>query len=187
MFAEMLRSSNAIWVERDDTAGTLHVPLELFVLAFAQATRAEEALRALNELRRDTEVQIEDVAVLTRDACGAGGFADADDFLRRPTLSEGVKSAMMRLLPAPLCVLTGRSARTSLDAVSPEDRAFQAWDPHVLPRYLAVDSSALVLLIERQWVDDLIEMISRIAIARRCPRLQVTLDDTIDRFLAPED
>jgi hypothetical protein len=188
MSTEMLRSPQAIWVERDGMAGTLHAPLELLVLAFAHATRAEEALQELNELRRDHDLEIEDAVVLTRDAYGAGGFKDATDVVpRQATLLERARGAVMRLLPGPLRVLTGGSVRAGADPPTPTERTFRAWDPNLLVGCLAVDSSVLMLLIERQWVGDLIELISRVAIARHSSRLQVTLDDTIDRVMAQLD
>lgn len=183
MVAEILQAPNAIWVERDDTASILRVPLELLVLAFAHSRRAEEALRELNELRRDKDLRLEHAAVLARDAHGTGAFKEADDVARRAVQSERVRSAVMRLLPGPLSVLTGGSVRASFGEASPADWTFREWDPILLVRYLAVESSVLLLLIERQWVGELMEMISRVAIARRSPRLQVTLDDAMDRVM----
>jgi uncharacterized membrane protein len=187
MVAEILQAPNAIWVEREDRASILRVPLEMLVLAFAHSRRAEEALRELNALRQDRELQLEHAAVLARDAHGKGACRESDDGAGGAVPSERVRGAVMRLLPGPLSVLTGGSARDALGAASPGDWTFQDWDPVRLARYLAVESSVLMLLIERQWVGELMELISRVAIALRSPRLQVTLDETVERLMAQRD
>jgi hypothetical protein len=171
-----------------DVADSHTMPVELLVLAFADATHAEAAARQLSAMQPEGPSVLSVSVILTKDSSGRGGCSLTVDFVRRARpLPTSVRRAVMRLLPGPLGVLTGRSAGAHQHTIDTPEPLLTSDDFDLLARCLAVDSSVLLLLIERSVMTDIAERIARIDMAAKAGRLQVTLDSNVERFMAASD
>jgi len=132
------------------------VPVQVIVAAFNDLNGASQALTSLKEAKKERLIEIEDAAVLTKDADGKVKIKETADMRAGKGATIGaIAGGVVGLLAGPVGwaalgggVVGGLAAKLH-DGGFPDDRLRQ------LAEGLTPDSSALVAVIDHRWVADL--------------------------------
>jgi len=138
------------------------VPVQVIVAAFNDLNGASQALTSLKEAKKERLIEIEDAAVLTKDADGKVKIKETADMRAGKGATIGaIAGGVVGLLAGPVGwaalgggVIGGLAAKLH-DSGFPDDRLRQ------LAEGLTPDSSALVAVIDHRWVADLERELAR--------------------------
>jgi uncharacterized membrane protein len=138
------------------------VPVQVIVAAFNDLNGASQALKSLKEAKQERLIEIEDAAVLTKDADGKVKIKETADMRAGKGATIGaIAGGVVGLLAGPVGwaalgggVIGGLAAKLH-DGGFPDDRLRQ------LAEGLTPDSSALVAVIDHRWVADLERELAR--------------------------
>ncbi len=138
------------------------VPVQVIVAAFNDLNGASQALTSLKEAKKERLIEIEDAAVLTKDADGKVRIKETADMRAGKGATIGaIAGGVVGLLAGPVGwaalgggVIGGLAAKLH-DGGFPDDRLRQ------LAEGLTPDSSALVAVIDHRWVADLERELAR--------------------------
>lgn len=138
------------------------VPVQVIVAAFNDLNGASQALTSLKEAKKERLIEIEDAAVLTKDADGKVKIKETADMRAGKGATIGaIAGGVVGLLAGPVGwaalgggVVGGLAAKLH-DGGFPDDRLRQ------LAEGLTPDSSALVAVIDHRWVADLERELAR--------------------------
>ena len=138
------------------------VPVQVIVAAFNDLNGASQALTSLKEAKKERLIEIEDAAVLTKDADGKVRIKETADMRAGKGATIGaIAGGVVGLLAGPVGwaalgggVIGGLAAKLH-DSGFPDDRLRQ------LAEGLTPDSSALVAVIDHRWVADLERELAR--------------------------
>ncbi len=153
-------------------------PMELLVLTFDGVDKADEALKELRTLKKEKLIGIDAAAVVTKDANGEASFKEPGDMTgRRGAVLGALGGALIGLVAGPVGALAGAAlGATGLGVgAALRDSGFSNDDLRQIQTELSPNSSALLALIEHRWVGDLINEMSRAAIASNARQFRVTL------------
>jgi uncharacterized membrane protein len=131
---------------------------ELVVTIFDGEDAASAAFQALRQLEQNGGIAILDAATLVKHADGTSEIKDTQDVDTRHGAYFGVISgALIGLLGGPAGALLGSVAGAATGAVSASliDLGFPKADLQALDDQLAPGSSALMVLVEETWLDQL--------------------------------
>src|SRR5262245_58071270 len=131
---------------------------ELVVTMFDGEDAASTAYEALRRLEQDGGIAILDAATLVKHGDGTSEIKDTQDVDARHGAYFGVISgALIGLIGGPAGALIGAVAGSATGAASASliDLGFPKADLQALNDQLAPDSSALVVLVEMTWLDQL--------------------------------
>jgi uncharacterized membrane protein len=138
------------------------VPVQVIVAAFNDLNGASQALTSLKEAKKERLIEIEDAAVLTKDADGNVKIKETADMRAGKGATIGaIAGGVVGLLAGPVGwaalgggVIGGLAAKLH-ESGFPDDRLRQ------LAEGLTPDSSALVAVIDHRWVADLERELAR--------------------------
>ena len=138
------------------------VPVQVIVAAFNDLNGASQALKSLKDAKKERLIEIEDAAVLTKDADGKVKIKETADMRAGKGATIGaIAGGVVGLLAGPVGwaalgggVIGGLAAKLH-DGGFPDDRLRQ------LAEGLTPDSSALVAVIDHRWVADLERELAR--------------------------
>jgi uncharacterized membrane protein len=139
-------------------------PVELLVYAFDDETKADQVLKELKRLDREGLIGVVNAAVMVRDERGKARFKETQDVdAKRGALFGAIAGALMGLIGGPPGVVLGAAAGAAAGGVSAHfiDMGFS--DRHIeeIQESLPPGSSALVALIEHEWVERVIEALEQ--------------------------
>jgi uncharacterized membrane protein len=138
------------------------VPVQVIVAAFSDINGASNALKTLQDAKRDKVIGIQDAAVITKDANGKVKIKEtADKRAGKGATIGAVTGGVIGLLAGPVgwAALTGGAigglAAKLHDGGFPDDRLKQ------LGEGLTPNSSALVAVIDHRWVAEVEQELTR--------------------------
>jgi hypothetical protein len=156
---------------------------ELLILAFAHCAHAELVARRLSRTSPSAWSPVTDALVLTRDTCGASAVSIEGDFIGHlGRLPAGTRSIVLQLLPGPLSVLTGQGISPRASDLNPAESLLSSADCVRLAPHLAVNSSVALFLVEQPAMAEFVQRLAQVELAAQAERLQVSLDENIERF-----
>jgi uncharacterized membrane protein len=160
-------------------------PMELLMLTFDHPGKADEALKELRALKKEKVIGIEAAAVVTKDANGEASFKEPGDMTgKRGAILGAIGGALVGLIGGPAGMLAGAAIGATGVGIGAalRDSGFSNERLKEIQTELPPNSSALLALIEHQWVGDLINEISSAAIASQARQFRVTLGGNLTRI-----
>jgi len=137
-------------------------PVQVIVAAFKESDSASNVLAELKQAKRDGLIDIEDAAVITKDADGKSKIRETQDLgTGRGATIGAITGAVLSLIAGPLGWMAlgggviGAIAAMMIEGGFPQDRLTH------LAEGLAPGSSALVVIVEHNWVDQLVDEIEK--------------------------
>jgi uncharacterized membrane protein len=156
--------------------------LELLVFAFDISRQATEALHTLQKLRRDGQLDLLNAATLVKDEAGKISLKEKED-VSAPSgaLFGAISGGLMGLIAGPLGAVVGAVAGAAAGGVAAHwlDMGFSDESLQALQQALPPGGSALVVLVERLWLEKLLAALAEF----KGRRLQQTLTDEMVRQL----
>ncbi len=137
--------------------------MELVVLASNQAETANQALQALKDLIKQDALEILNAAVLVKDQDGTTSLLDTEDIEpKRGTLFGAIAGGLVGLLGGPAGVVIGAAAGAAAGHVAAKhiDLGFPDDYLEKLQESLQPGSSALVVLVDQEWVEKVAETLA---------------------------
>ncbi len=134
-------------------------PMELIVAAFNDEAKAKQVLLNLQKLQDQDVILLVNAALMTKDAAGKVSISETQDVSGgKGALFGALAGGLVGLLGGPLGVIigaaagaaTGGVAANKIDMGFPDDLLAELKDT------LKPDSSAILALIQHQWVDQLV-------------------------------
>jgi len=130
--------------------------IELVVLVFDEPGKAKEALDFLKELKRERDiVAIHNSAVLVKDEDGQVSLSEAQDVdARHGRLFGAITGGLVGVVGGPVGVIVGAAAGAAVGGVAADhiDMGFSNKYLKDLEKHLQPGSSALIALVENEWV-----------------------------------
>ncbi len=130
--------------------------IELVVLVFDKPGRAKEALDFLKDLKRERDiVAIRNSAVLVKDEDGQVSLSEAQDVdARHGRLFGAITGGLVGVVGGPVGVIVGAAAGAAVGGVAADhiDMGFSNKYLKDLEKHLQPGSSALIALVENEWV-----------------------------------
>ncbi len=139
-------------------------PIELIVAAFNDDAKAGEALKQLRVLENEQLIVLVNAAVMTKDGNGKVSVKETDDIgVGKGALFGAVTGGLIGLLGGPLGVIVGAAAGAATGGVAANkiDMGFPDATLQELRDTLQPDSSAILALIQHQWVDQVVEELDK--------------------------
>lgn len=140
----------------------MDVPSELLAIVFPGETRAHEVLDAVNRLHREGAIDLHNAALITRDAAGKIAIHETNDFPTRQGMAGGA------LLGGVIGLLRGRLVGDTLLGAGAGYLASRVLDLGFSDAFLkeigdtlTPDSSALVLAIQFERLDDALRVLDQ--------------------------
>ena len=157
------------------------VPVQVIVAAFHNLSGASDALKTLQEAKHEKLIAIQDAAVITKDANGKVKIKETADMRAGKGATIGaVTGGVVGLLAGPVgwaalggAAIGGLAAKLH-DGGFPDDRLKQ------IGAKLTPNSSALVAVIEHQWVAEVEQELA----SQQADVVTQELSDDIQRQLA---
>ena len=133
------------------------VPVELIVAAFQDEGGAEAALQELKAAKKEGLIKIDNAAILKKDANGKIHIKEAKDMGGgKGAVIGGVIGGVIGLIAGPAAIVTaGIGAAIGGFAAKLSDGGFKDERLEEVAASLKPGSSALVALIEHEWVDEM--------------------------------
>jgi uncharacterized membrane protein/sporulation protein YlmC with PRC-barrel domain len=132
--------------------------IELVVLVFDEPGKAEEALEFLKELKRERNIiAIRNSAVLVKDEDGQVSLKEAQDVdARHGRLFGAITGGLVGLAAGPVGVVVGAAAGAVVGGAAADhiDMGFSNKYLKDLEKHLQPGSSALIALVENEWVGE---------------------------------
>lgn len=134
-------------------------PISLVVYAYNEEGKAGEVLKALRELQRRRVFAVLNAAVLVMDKDGKARLRETEDVnAKRGALFGAIAGGLVGLLGGPAGVIVGAAAgaATGGTAAHQIDMGFSDEYLGELQESLKPGSSALIALVEHEWVERVI-------------------------------
>lgn len=165
---------------------TADVSMDLLVLAFAHVPTANWALQELRELTLNQQIQVESVALLTRDECGTVTYEDVTDITGPAgTLLGPFAGALVGALGGPLEAAASRIRSAAGCVVTKHiDRGISIANLRRLQAQLVPDSSALVVLVEHGQARQLLSALSETVLLSEAEQVSVALAADLELLTA---
>lgn len=139
-------------------------PIELIVAAFNDEEKAGEELKQLRALEKEQLIVLVNAAVMTKDENGKVTVKETDDVSAgKGALFGAVAGGLVGLLGGPLGVIVGAAAGAATGGVAAKkiDMGFPDETLQELRDTLKPDSSAILVLIQHQWVDRVVDELDK--------------------------
>lgn len=161
--------------------------IELVASIFDQMDKADEALEYMTDMKKRGYLKIRNAAVLVKDEAGQFSFKEAADVEAKSGRVFGaITGGLIGLLGGPVGVMVGAAAGAGTGglAASKIDMGFSDEYLQKFAAGLQPGSSALILLIEHQWVQQASESLANL----KGIMLQETLtNEMVNQLLAEVD
>jgi uncharacterized membrane protein len=133
------------------------VPVELIVAAFQDESGAEQALQELKAAKKEGLIKIDNAAILKKDADGKIHIKEAKDMGGgKGAVIGGVVGGVLGLIAGPAAIATAAIGATIGGlAAKLSDGGFRDDRLQTIAASLKPGSSAIVALIEHEWVDEM--------------------------------
>jgi uncharacterized membrane protein len=131
-------------------------PIELIVAAFNDTAQAGEVLRELKALQKEEIIRLLNAAVMVKDADGQVSIKETEDVSAgKGALAGAIVGGLVGLLGGPVGVVIGAAAGAATGGVAAHkiDMGFPDDTLDELKDTLKPNSSAILALIQHQWVD----------------------------------
>ena len=142
----------------------MDAPETLFVKAFRDENEADTVLKALKRLEQRGVFHIENAAVLVRDENGRARMKETEDVdAKRGAIFGAVAGGLLGLLGGPAGVMVGAAAGAAAGGAAARviDLGFSDKYLKEIQEELPPGSSAIVALVEHEWVTRVEEEFSR--------------------------
>jgi uncharacterized membrane protein len=129
---------------------------ELLVLAFAQENKADEVLKAMQQMIDAGQISVLNIAVLVKSKDGQTSIKDIQDVnLARGALFGAITGGLIGLIGGPVGLMLGAVAGATTGGVAAHtiDSGFPNDYLQELQHHLQPGSSALILLTWQEWSD----------------------------------
>ena len=144
--------------------GWENAEIELVVLLFDEPGKADEVLQFLKELKRERNiVAIHNSAVLVKDEDGQVSLKEAQDVdARHGRLFGAITGGLVGLAAGPVGVVVGAAAGAAVGGLAADhiDMGFSNKYLKDLEKHLQPSSSALIALVENEWVGEVTDAVA---------------------------
>ena len=138
--------------------------IELIVLVFDEPGKGDEVLQFLKELKRERNiVAIRNSAVLVKDEDGQVSIKEAQDVdARHGRLFGAITGGLVGLAAGPVGVVVGAAAGAAVGGLAADriDTGFSNKYLKDLEKHLQPSSSALIALVENEWVGEVTDAVA---------------------------
>ena len=131
-------------------------PVELIVAAFNDEGKAKQSLESLKKLEKEDVIMLVNAAVMVKDEEGKVSLKETQDVdSKRGAVFGAIAGGLIGLLGGPAGVLVGAAAGAATGGVAAGkiDMGFPDDTLKELQEALTPGSSAIVALIQHEWVD----------------------------------
>ena len=138
----------------------METPVSLLVYAYNEAAKADKVLKALKELEKRKIFTVLNAAVLVRGADGKDTWKETEDVdAKRGALFGAVAGGLIGLLGGPAGMIVGAAAGAAAGGVAAHkiDMGFSDEYLKDIQESLKPNSSALIALVEHEWVEKVIQ------------------------------
>jgi uncharacterized membrane protein len=139
-------------------------PVELIVAAFNDDKKAAEVLKQLRSLEKENVILLVNAAIMTKDEKGKVSIKETDDVgAGKGALFGAIAGGLVGLLGGPAGVIIGAAAGAATGGVAASkiDMGFPDDTLKELRDTLKPDSSAILALIQHQWVDRVVDELDK--------------------------
>ena len=139
-------------------------PVELIVAAFQDEEKADQALKNLKQLAKEDVIMLVNAAVMTKDDKGKVTLKETQDVdAKRGALFGAIAGGLIGLLGGPAGVIVGAAAGAATGGVAANkiDMGFPDDTLKELQETLTPGSSAILALIQHEWVDRVVEELDK--------------------------
>lgn len=139
-------------------------PVELIVAAFNEKNKAEEVLKTLKQLEKEEIIFLVNAAVMTKDDKGKVSLKETQDVgAGKGALFGAIAGGLIGLIGGPVGVVVGAAAGAATGGVAANkiDMGFPDDTLKELQETLTTGSSAIVALIQHEWVDRVVEELEK--------------------------
>jgi uncharacterized membrane protein len=135
-------------------------PVELIVAAFTDEAKAKQALEILKKLEKEDVIMLVNAAVMTKDEDGKVKLKETQDIdSKRGAVFGAIAGGLIGLLGGPAGVIVGAAAGAATGGVAASriDMGFPDDTLKDIQEALTPGSSAILALIQHEWVDRVVE------------------------------
>ena len=139
-------------------------PVELIVAAFNDEDKAKESLDVLKKLEKEDIIMLVNAAVMVKDKKGKVKLRETQDVdSKRGAIFGAIAGGLIGLLGGPAGVLVGAAAGAATGGVAANkiDMGFPDETLKELQGALTPGSSAILALIQHEWVDRVVEELEK--------------------------
>jgi uncharacterized membrane protein len=139
-------------------------PIELIVAAFSDESKAAAVLKDLKKLEKDGVILLVNAAVMVKDEKGKVSIKETEDISGgKGALFGAIAGGLIGLLGGPVGVIIGAAAGAATGGVAASkiDMGFPNDTLKELDDSLTPGSSAILALIQHQWVDTVVEELEK--------------------------
>jgi uncharacterized membrane protein len=161
-------------------------PFEVLVGIFDGKDKAKAALKEIKHQARVKKARLENSAVISKSEDGKVAFHEMEDVgTRRGAIFGAIAGGIFGLVGGPLGAAIGAVAGAAAGGVAAGklDMGFEEKTLQELQTALGKDSSAVLLVVERQWADEMVQSLE----ARGARIFRQVLTTEIARILRDEN
>ncbi len=139
-------------------------PVEMIIAAFDDEEKAELVLKDLKKLEKENVFKLINAAVLTKDHKGKASFKETQDVgTGKGALFGAIAGGLVGLLGGPVGVVVGAAAGAATGGVAAHkiDMGFPDDTLKELQTTLKPGTSAILALIQHEWIDRLVEELEK--------------------------
>jgi uncharacterized membrane protein len=139
-------------------------PFELIIAAFNEEEKAGEVLKNLKQLQKEEIIFLVNAAVMTKDEKGKVSLKETQDVgTGKGAIFGAIAGGLLGLIGGPAGVVVGAAAGAATGGVAANriDMGFPDETLKELQETLNPDSSAIVAIIQHEWVDRVIEELEK--------------------------
>ena len=139
-------------------------PIELIVAAFSDESKAAAVLKDLKTLEKDGVILLVNAAVMVKDEKGKVSIKETEDITGgKGALFGAIAGGLIGLLGGPVGVIIGAAAGAATGGVAASkiDMGFPNDTLKELDDSLTPGSSAILALIQHQWVDAVVSELEK--------------------------
>jgi uncharacterized membrane protein len=150
--------------ERKTQMAEMIGPIELIVAAFSDESKAAAVLKDLKTLEKDGVILLVNAAVMVKDEKGKVSIKETEDISGgKGALFGAIAGGLIGLLGGPVGVIIGAAAGAATGGVAASkiDMGFPNDTLKELDDSLTPGSSAILALIQHQWVDTVVSELEK--------------------------
>jgi len=139
-------------------------PVELIIAAFNEEDRAEAVLEALKQLQKEGIINLINVAIMVKNEDGKVKLRETQDVdSKRGAVFGAIAGGLIGLIGGPAGVVVGAAAGAATGGVAAHkiDMGFPNDTLKELQGTLTPGSSAILALIQHEWVDRVMEELEK--------------------------
>lgn len=139
-------------------------PIELIVAAFSDESKAAAVLKDLKKLEKDGVILLVNAAVMVKDEKGKVSIKETEDISGgKGALFGAIAGGLIGLLGGPVGVIIGAAAGAATGGVAASkiDMGFPNDTLKELDDSLTPGTSAILALIQHQWVDTVVSELEK--------------------------